>query len=56
MEELIEQFYSNYAWKEDFLEIPTDIGNVHFLIECRYEYDEYLKRVRLKDLLKKKSF
>ena len=40
MEELIEQLYPNFAWKEDFLEIPTYIDDLHFLIECRYEYSE----------------
>ena len=32
MEELIEQFYPNYAWKEDFLEVLTDIDDVHVTI------------------------
>ena len=48
MEELVEQFYSNYAWKEDFIEISININDVHFLIECGYEYNEYLKRIILK--------
>ena len=52
MEKLIEQFYHNDARKEDFLEIPTDIHDVHFLMECKYEYDEYPKRVRLKEPFK----
>ena len=51
MEELIEQFYPNYAWKEGFREIPTYTDDVHFWIEYRYEYDEYPKRLRLKENL-----
>ena len=39
MKELIEKFYPNYAWKEDFLEIPTYIDDVHFLIGYRYKYN-----------------
>ena len=60
MEELIVQLYPNYARKEDFLEIPTDIDDVYFLIEHTYRHVEYPKRVRLKEpfreelLMKKK--
>ena len=52
MEELIEQFYPNYAWEEDFIEIPTDIDDIHFLIECRNEYDQYHERIRIKEPFK----
>ena len=55
MEELIEQFYPNYAWKEDFLEILTNIDDVHFLSEWRYEYNGYPKIIRLKESFKEEK-
>ena len=55
MEEFIEQFYSNYAWTENYLEITADTDDIYFLIECRYEYNEYPKTIRLKDPFKEEE-
>ena len=52
---MIEQFYPNYEWKEDLLKIQIDIDDVHFLIECRYEYNGYLNRIRLKESYKEEE-
>ena len=55
MEKLIEQFYPNYACEEDFLELPIDIDDVHFLNECRYECNGYPKIIRLKESFKEED-
>lgn len=39
----------NYAWEKDFLKLPIDIDDVHSLIEFRYEYDEYPRRMRIEE-------
>ena len=52
MEELIEQFYPHYSCKEGFLEIPTDIDDVYFPIECRHEYNKYPRKIRLRESFK----
>ena len=41
MEELIEKFYSKYDSEQDFLELPTYINDVEFLIEWRYENNNF---------------
>lgn len=41
MESLIEYFNANYAWEENYLEMPIDIDDVHCLMECSYLVVKY---------------
>ena len=41
MENEIDTFSPGYDWEKDFEELPKDIDNVNFLMECRYEYGDY---------------
>lgn len=47
IELIINNYYPNYDWTDctvDFLELPDDIDDIHFLIECRDEYVAYPKK------------
>ena len=41
MDRIIESKYPNYDWTRDFEELPKDIDDLNFMMECRYEYEDY---------------
>lgn len=41
MEREVHKLYLRYDWTVDFLELPNDINDVIFCMECRYRNEDY---------------
>ena len=45
MEDIINKKYVDYDLQVDFEELPININDVNFLMQCKYNYDSYLRKL-----------